>query len=383
MLRAWYFLVNPDGLVPKARLPVGGEVLGHFDLLTSRPAIIALAFLLDRAIGNPRWLPHPVVAMGKGAQLLEGISRRVVRRVGRKNAMGATLEFCLGCVTVYAVVGGSWLAANLLLAAAARIWGDAGRATAEALLLYSALGSKSLEEHLDAVRQRLVKGDLPGARKAVGMVVGRDTHALDESEICRAAVETAAESFSDGLVASLFFGVLGGAPLAMAYKAVNTLDSMIGFADERYRYFGKCAARADDAANFLPARLSVVFLVAAGIAVEAMGARAGGSRNGCRQDVRRADRGTSWRAGLAMAIRDGAKHPSPNSGYPEAAMAGLTGTRLGGLNYYGGKQSFRPYLGDPVRPLSVDRVIEAITLINLGSYVAVLVAVATATVLSP
>lgn len=357
--------------------------MGAFDLLTSRPAIIALAFLLDRALGNPRWLPHPVVAMGKGTQLLEGISRRIVGRVGRKNAVAATLEFCLGCVTVCAVVGGSWLAAKLLLAAAARICGDAGRVTAEALLLYSALGSRSLEEHLDAVRERLVRGDLPGARKAVGMVVGRDTHALDESEICRAAVETAAESFSDGLVASLFFGVLGGAPLAIAYKAVNTLDSMIGHTDEGYRYFGKCAARADDVANFLPARLSVVFLVAAGVAVQAIGVRTGGSRNGWRRHVGWVDRGVSWRAGLAMAIRDGARHPSPNSGYPEAAMAGLTGTRLGGLNYYAGKPSFRPYLGDPVHPLSVSRVIEAIALVNLGSYAAVLVAVMAAAVLSP
>jgi adenosylcobinamide-phosphate synthase len=161
----------------------------------------------------------------------------------------------------------------------------------------------------------LESGELDGARLRLARIVGRDTNNLDEEEICRAVVETLAESLSDGIVAPLFYLAIGGVPLAMAYKAVNTLDSMIGHKDERYLYFGRIAARADDAANYIPARISALLLCLVGGCL----AQGDGPRGA-----------KTW-------LRDGGKHDSPNAGQVEAAMAGTLGVRLGGTNFYGGE----------------------------------------------
>jgi adenosylcobinamide-phosphate synthase len=195
------------------------------------------------------------------------------------------------------------------------------------LLAWTCLAACSLDREgksvLQALEAGLQDGDLAAARTRLARIVGRDTKDLDASEICRAVIETVAESASDGMVAPLFYMGLGGVPLAMAYKAVNTLDSMIGHADARYFYFGKTAARLDDAANFVPARLTA--LAIAGVA-----------------GVRDAD---AAKRALAIWHRDGAKHKSPNAGQPESAMAGALGVRLGGENRYAGEVIRAPLLG--------------------------------------
>jgi adenosylcobinamide-phosphate synthase len=195
-------------------------------------------------------------------------------------------------------------------------------------LAVTTLATRSLIDEAGAVRRLLLNSNLPAARRQVGRIVGRDTQALDESEVTRAVIETLAESASDGIVAPMFYLAIGGAPAALAYKAVNTLDSMIGHRNERYEFFGKFAARLDDAANFIPARLTALLFVLAAWLLR-----------------------LDWRGAWRVLWRDGAKHKSPNAGRPEAAMAGGIGAQLGGTNYYDGERHHGPRMGDAKRPL--------------------------------
>ena len=190
---------------------------------------------------------------------------------------------------------------------------------------------------------------MPRARRALSMIVGRDTQSLDESEVVRATVETVAEGSVDGVVAPLVFALVGGAPAAMAYKAINTLDSMVGHRDDRYRRFGWASARLDDVANLVPARLARLLYPLASLAC------------GC-------DATRSWR----VAWRDGRKSPSPNAGIPEAAMAGALGVRLGGTNFYDGVATVRPYLGEPLAALAASHIPAAIRLMYVVSLLALL-----------
>lgn len=311
------------------------------------------AYLLDLALGDPRWLPHPVVLIGRVADALERAARSVCRSPLAQRVAGVALT---GGV-VLGTGGVAWAAVAL----AGRLHPAAGSAM-EVALLWTALAARSLADHVGAVWRPLAAGDLEGARRAVALVVGRDTERLDEAGVARAAVETAAESASDGFVAPLFWGLLGGAPLALAYKAVNTLDSMWGHKDERYLHFGWAAARLDDAANWLPARLTGLLLaLAAGL----IGGRPGG--------------GPAARNAWRVLRRDARKHPSPNSGYPEAAMAGALDLQLGGFNSYGGEASFRPYLGEGGRSPQAGDILRALRLVQLAALLAVVMATAMAT----
>jgi adenosylcobinamide-phosphate synthase len=301
---------------------------------------VTLAFLLDLALGDPRWLPHPVVAMGKLTTGLDRLLRRPHHRPGWQRLAGS-----LAVVTVVALAA---ICGFLAVGRATALHPLAGLA-AEVFLIFTTLSTRSLADHLVPVYRALEKGDLPAARRAVSMVVGRDTADLDAPEVARAAVESAAESTCDGIVAPLFYAFLGGAPWALAYRAINTLDSMLGYRDERYRYFGWSAARLDDLANLAPARLSTALLLAAG-----------------------ALHGYDLSRGLRVLRRDARAHPSPNSGYPEAAMAGLLGVRLGGWNRYRGVPSFRPYLGEPGRAPQAEDVRSALALVRTAAGLALI-----------
>jgi len=268
--------------------------------------------MLDLAIGDPRWMPHPVRAFGWLAVRLE--------RLWRATRLPLTLAgalFCLSAVTIAALVA----AATLLLLP--RPW-------IAAYWIFALLAIRDLDFEAAQVIGELRRRDLPGARRMVARIVGRDTATLDEPEVLRATIETVAENLSDAVIAPLFYLALGG-PVAMAaYKAVNTLDSMVGYRNERYRDFGWASARLDDVANFVPARLTALLVwLCAGI---------------LRYDLRRS---------VAVTLRDAHLQPSPNSGYPEAAVAGALGIRLGGLNYYRGIASRKPYLGDGNLPLDL------------------------------
>lgn len=209
-----------------------------------------------------------------------------------------------------------------------RGWNQALAIAVSVYLAASMLATRSLLDEARAVKRFLDSGDLLSARQQVGRIVGRDTVNLNEAEVTRAAIETLAESASDGIVAPMFYLAIGGVPAAMTYKAINTLDSMIGHRGERYEFFGKCAALLDDLASFIPARLTAALLVLAAWTLN-----------------------HDWRSAWRVMWRDGAKHKSPNAGYPEAAMAGALGVRLGGTNFYDGEAYKGQDLGDEHSPL--------------------------------
>jgi adenosylcobinamide-phosphate synthase len=228
------------------------------------------------------------------------------------------------------------------------LWGNA----VTVLLAWTTLAARDLIDHVVSVQRALQSVSLTEARAAVAKIVGRDTEKMEESDIVRATVETIAESTADGIVAPLFYLALGGAPLALAYKAVSTLDSMVGHLDDRYRWFGWASARLDDAANYIPARITALLLVlSTGMVFRSW------------PTMKRA-----WK----ILFRDGGQHPSPNSGRPEAAMAGALGIQLGGTNHYDGQLVARPRLGDPGQPLARTHIGMALTLMIWASLAGVL-----------
>lgn len=304
------------------------------------PVLFASAYVLDLLIGDPRWLPHPVRLIG----WLITAGEKGVRRVCR----GKAGEFIGGTLLTIVVVGTSVFAVTLAI----RFVRAYNHTSANIVLVYlssTTLATHGLIAEVYGVGRLLRGSDLVAARVQVGRIVGRDTDRLNEAEIVRASIETASESASDGIVAPMFYLALGGVPAAMAYKAINTLDSMIGHDDDRYRNFGKFAARLDDVANFVPARLTALLITAAALAVG--------------RDARLAYR--MWR-------RDGSKHRSPNAGQVEAAMAGALNVRLGGLNFYDGEPHFSPLLGDPGTPLTVECLNAALIVVALVSLFAFL-----------
>jgi adenosylcobinamide-phosphate synthase len=291
------------------------------------PYILLTAVLLDLILGDPRRLPHPVVGIGKMISALEKILRRLVRN-----------ERLGGIVLLVSVVGTTAVISLLLVKGAYAIHHFVGISVA-VWLSYTCLAARSLHVESKLVADRLAAGDLEGARAFLARIVGRDTGNLDEPEIWRALVETVAENTSDGVIAPLFYLMIGGPVPGLAYKAVNTLDSMVGYKNDRYIRFGWASARFDDLANWLPARLTGLLMVA--VAPLA---------------------GLSGRSAYRMMRRDGRNHSSPNSGIPEAATAGALGVRLGGTNSYFGKLVEKPAIGDPLRKLNIESYCGAIRL---------------------
>lgn len=314
------------------------------------------AFVIDWLLGDPLWLPHPVRLIGKLIGWLEslmGATRTCPG--GRRNA---TWELLAGGLLALVVVGCVW-AATIAVVRLVRPVHTLLAASVDVLLIYTAIAPRALAEAALAVVRYLKAGDLDGARRSLSEIVGRDTAHLDEPEIIRAAVETVAENTVDGVVAPLFYAALGGAPLAVTYRAVNTLDSMVGYKNEKYLYFGRVSARLDDAANFIPARLGALFLVAAAALA-----------------------GEDWRTSWRILLRDGRKHPSPNSGLPEAAVAGALGVRLGGLNWYQGRPSVRPHIGEARNSFKREHVYAAVKLMYLASLLCLVTLVLAEAVLS-
>lgn len=299
-----------------------------------RLPMLVFAYGMDLLIGDPRWFPHPVRAMGLTIHWGERILRRLI-----------SWERLAGVVLVVMVTGISYGTAWWTLkaiSASSAIWGM----VAGVVLLFTCLSTRDLAVESDQVLKALESNDLVLARKRVAQIVGRDTRQLDVQEVVRATIETIAESTLDGIVSPLFFFVLGGVPLAVAYKAINTLDSMIGHRSARYIKFGWAAAKLDTAANWIPARLCAPLFAAAAWL--------------CHYRV-----SATWRC----AWRDGYGGPVPNAGIPEAAVAGALGIRLGGTNWYDGKAVEMPYMGEPVRPLEPPRIREAIRLMYACSLV--------------
>lgn len=308
-------------------------------------AAILCGFLLDLLLADPEWMPHPVVFMGKAISALEPRLRRlfpdtpagqlkagvVLAAVLPLGTLAFTGAVCLGAAALHPALG----------FAVQTFW------------CWQALAVRGLAKESHNVYQKLIGGTLPQARQAVSRIVGRDTQALTAEGVTKAAVETVAENFSDGVMAPLLYMLIGGAPLALCYKAINTMDSMVGYKNDRYLYFGRAAAHLDDVAGYLPARLGALFWIAAA----ALTGR---------------DAGGAWR----IWRRDRRCHASPNSAQTESACAGALGVQLAGPAYYFGKLYEKPTIGDPSRPIEAEDILRANRMLYTASVLALVVGLA-------
>ena len=274
--------------------------------------ILPLAFLLDLLLGDPTFLPHPVRWMGKAISTLETPFRKIPTSL---LASGAVFSIILAIL--------AFILTALILKLAQAVH-PVLESVVEIVLIYYAISIRSLESSAMAVSEALNRENLSSAREKVSHIIGRDVRALSAEGVAGGAVESVAENLVDGVVSPLFYVCIGGAPLAMAFKMINTLDSMIGYKNEEYEQFGKVAARLDDLANYLPARLSIPVI---SIAAQFLS----GS-------------GKGWLA-FKTALFEGANHTSPNAGYSEAAFAGALEVKLNGPNIYGGKLIDKPFIG--------------------------------------
>ncbi|WP_147804942.1 adenosylcobinamide-phosphate synthase CbiB [Alkalicoccus halolimnae] len=307
--------------------------------------LLVSAVLVDLAVGDPRRIPHPVVMMGKCTARLT--ARWNVGSEREKKLRGTLLVFC--------IVGSVWAASATLLAVLAFIH-PLLAAAAGVWLTSTTIAVKGLKEAAEAVRKPLEEKNLSGARNSLSMIVGRDTEKLEESEVVRGTVETVAENTVDGVTAPLFWALIGGAPLALAYRAVNTLDSMVGYKNEEFSSFGWAGARLDDLASWLPARLTAAAMLAGAFFVPH----------------------SQKRTGLRVLLRDAGKHPSPNSGWTEALTAGLLGVKLGGINYYKGIRSERAEMGEGTRPLKADDISRSVQYLYAAAIIFTLLCAAAA-----
>ena len=293
-------------------------------------------FVLDALFGDPAWLPHPVVFMGRAIARLEGFLRPRLPKTPKGEVLGgAIVAFCLPV--------GTLLFTGAVCRGAARLHPLLGLAI-QMFWCAQALAARGLVQESTNVYKELTKPDLPAARRAVSRIVGRDTAALTAEGVTKAAVVTVAENASDGVIAPLFYMLLGGAPLALTYKAINTMDSMLGYKNEKYLYFGRVPAKLDDAANYLPSRLAGLLWVAAA-------ALTGSSAKGAWK---------IWR-------RDRRRHASPNSAQTESACAGALGVQLAGPAYYFGQYYPKLTIGDALRPIEPEDILRANRMMYVAS----------------
>ena len=283
---------------------------------------LCIGFCIDLLIGDPHGLPHPVAAIGHLISLLERLFRRLFPKTpGGERAAGA-------CIWILTVLIAAALPALLL-------WGCARvsvwlRLAVESVMCGQILAAKSLRDESMKVYAALKHGSLDEARQAVSMIVGRDTQNLTEEGVTKAAVETVAENTSDGVIAPLFYMLIGGAVLGFTYKAINTMDSMVGYKNDKYQWFGTAAAKLDDVVNFIPARVSAVLMILAAYLT-----------------------GMDGKNAACIFRRDRFNHKSPNSAQIEAVMAGALDVQLAGDAWYFGKLHKKPTIGDPVREMEL------------------------------
>ncbi|MBQ7453457.1 MAG: cobalamin biosynthesis protein CobD [Selenomonadaceae bacterium] len=293
--------------------------------------VAVVAFLIDALIGDPRSKFHPVVLIGNLISLLE-------KKLRRDDDI-PTKKIFKGGILVSIVVAITLLVGVAIENFSHEIPGLAAQIFIQALALSFMISPKSLADAGREIFYLLEQENLPRAREKVGWIVGRDTANLNESEIARATVETVAENTVDGIISPLFYFAVGGLPLAVVYRAINTMDSMLGYKNDKYIFFGRVAARLDDVANFIPARLTGLLFICAAVVLK-----------------------LDYRNAFKMMIRDASKHPSPNGGWAEATVAGALNIRLGGVNYYFGQPHFRAYMGEPNENLEAVHILGAIRL---------------------
>ncbi|OWZ82968.1 adenosylcobinamide-phosphate synthase CbiB [Natranaerobius trueperi] len=298
--------------------------------------IISIAFILDVFFGDFWGKVHPICLIGNMITFLQRQSNKVFHIF-----KSPTIEIVIGGIIAFITILLTTYI-SLLLASFHLVF--------ELLIINSAIAYKGLIVHLQKVYLPLKQGDITRARQALSQIVGRDVDNLNKSEITRGGVETGAESISDGIIAPLFYAVIGGAPLVMTYKAVNTLDSMIGYPFEPYKNIGYVSAKLDDLLNFIPARMTTLFMLVAGWVLN-----------------------LNVRLGYLYFRKDANKHPSPNAGCSEATISGLLNVRLGGTNTYQGQPSFRTYLHKDGNLPKVEDISSTINIIKITSWIGLIV----------
>jgi len=315
-------------------------------MLIGRTAfIIITAFILDSIIGDPQNRFHPMRIIGNTVSLGVAVYKKATIK-------SPASQFAFGAILALIIIGLSYAVTSFV------IWGIysinywVGLIT-EAAICYFLIAAKALKEESMKVYRSLKSGDIEGARKNLSFIVGRDTQNLVSANIVKATVETVSENLSDGVIAPLIFICIGGAPLGMAYKAINTLDSMLGYRNDDFEYFGKFAARLDDVVNFIPARISALLMMVGSFFIGA--------------DLKRA---------IKIYIRDRHNHKSPNSAQTEAVCAGALGLCLGGDNYYHGMLVHKPTIGDDIYEPAPEHIISANRLMYMTAVCAVFLSVA-------
>ncbi|MDO5516731.1 MAG: cobalamin biosynthesis protein [Clostridium sp.] len=300
---------------------------------------LTIGFILDLIIGDPNNPVHPVRIIGKLCSFLENIMRKVF-----KNFLKLA-----GLIVWIITVAVSFAVTFLIVNEAKRLNLYLG-IILEGILIYFCISSKGLVVEGRKVISYIVKNDIKGARKQLSYIVGRDTESLDEKGIVRAVIETIAENMSDGVIAPIFYAGIFGAPLAMAYKAVNTMDSMFGYKNDRYMEFGFFPAKLDDVFNYIPARITGIIIAAASFIL-----------------------GYDYKNSFKIYKRDRYNHTSPNSAHPEAAMAGALDIQLGGSNYYFGKLVEKPTIGDKIKEIEIKDVDGTVKILYLSAFISYLI----------
>lgn len=299
--------------------------------------MISVAFVMDLVLGDPKGAPHPVRAMGKAARVLERMTRT---RIHNSKLAGVVTVLIL-VLTTYGVSRGFLESLGNL--------NHQFYFVMETLLIYTSLATRSLYDESHPVLIKLRQGNEGHARSQLQNIVGRDTQHLNRKQITRATVETVSENTVDGVVAPLFYACMGGAPLALTYKCINTLDSMFGYKNETYINFGWASARLDDAVNWLPARIAGPLMVVSATLLGQNGKRA-------------------WNTML----RDGQNHSSPNAGIPEAVVAGSLGVELGGPQYYQGRMVEKPTIGKELREIEPEDIFRSHQILFATAFLALL-----------
>jgi len=301
--------------------------------------ILIYAYLLDLILGDPEGFPHPVRLMGRWITSLETVIRRRFKSSRAELIGGVLLWFC--------VILPSYIGTYLMLVSSKALNEWFGYVIS-IFLASTVIAIKDLHKEAKKVIKGLEEG-LDVARQRLSRIVGRDTSSLSEEQVLRALIETISENTSDGIIAPMFYLIIGGVPLAMTYKAVNTLDSMLGYKEEKYLHIGWFSAKMDDGVNFIPARITGFLMLLASFFLR-----------------------LDWKNGLRIMLRDGRKHPSPNAGIPEAAIAGVLGVKLGGPSYYFGKLYMKPFMGNGIKKIDREDVGNALKIMHLSALLMVM-----------
>lgn len=299
-----------------------------------------IAYILDLIIGDPYSFPHPVRFIGKLIRIVEGYVRKKSKTQKQLKIGGFILWFI--------TVGVTFIVTELILSIFT--FSKIGYIVVASIVLYTTLATKCLADEAKKIYDVLKTGDIEKSRIQLSYIVGRDTSRLDEQEIVRATVETVAENTVDGIIAPMMYGFIGGPALAMAYKAINTLDSTVGYKNEKYGNIGFASAKIDDIANLIPARITPIFMMIASFIL-----------------------GFNAKDSFKIALRDRKNHKSPNCAYPEGSVAGALGIQLGGTNIYFGEVVYKPTIGDKERELEVEDIIRTNKIMYATSFIGLII----------